>query len=134
MAHDDLDPYALLQTLGLTDATAVTPVHGGSDTAIWQIERADEVYALRVFGEGEYGDCEREQQVMQAALQSGLPVPQIHAAGTWRDHPALLLSWLPGWPVAEELRVRPWRTWKLGVLFGRMQAAIHTLTAPALLR
>ena len=45
----------------------------------------------------------------------------------------LLLSWLPGWPVAEELRVHPWRAWKLGVVFGRMHATIHTLPAPAIL-
>jgi aminoglycoside phosphotransferase (APT) family kinase protein len=130
VTHGDLHPHAILHTLGLTEATAITPVHGGSDTAIWQVEQAGAVYALRVFGEGEHSDCEREQLVMQAALVAGLPVPQVHAAGTWHDHPALLLSWLPGWPVAEELRVHPWRAWKLGVVFGRMHATIHALPAP----
>ncbi|MDQ2715424.1 MAG: aminoglycoside phosphotransferase family protein, partial [Chloroflexota bacterium] len=51
----------------------------------------------------------------------------------WRDHPVLLLSWLPGRPVADELRARPWRAWSLGVLFGRMHAAIHAISAPAIL-
>ncbi len=32
MTFEDLDPYAILQTLGLSEATAVTPVHG--DTAL----------------------------------------------------------------------------------------------------
>src|SRR5260370_768251 len=72
--------------------------------------------------------------VMQATMLAGLPVPQVHAAGTWRNHPALLLSWLPGWPVTDELRMRPWRAWQLGALFGRMHAAIHTLQAPGILQ
>ncbi len=134
MTHDDLDPHAILHTLGWTEATAVTPIRGGSaNTAIWQVERAGVVYALRVFGQGQHNDCEREQMVMQATLDAGLPVPQVHAAGIWHDHPALLLSWLPGWPVADEVRVRPWQAWKLGVLFGRMHATIHALPAPAIL-
>ncbi len=33
MTHDDLNPHAILHTLGLTEATAITPVHGGSDAA-----------------------------------------------------------------------------------------------------
>jgi len=132
--NDDLDPHAILQTLGLTDVIAITPVSGGSDTAIWQVKRAAEIYALRVFRDGEHDVCEREQMVMQATMLAGLPVPQVHAAGTWRNHPALLLSWLPGWPVTDELRMRPWRAWQLGALFGRMHAAIHTLQAPGILQ
>ncbi len=134
ITKDNLDPHAILQTLGLTDATAVTPVHGGSDTAIWQVERASEVYALRVFDEGQHDDCEQEKMIMQAAMDAGLPVPQVHTAGTWRDRPALLLSWLPGWPIADELRKRPWRAWNLGVLFGCMHAAIHLIPAPGILQ
>ena len=63
MRFEDLDPYAILKTLGLSEATAITPVHGGSDTGIWQVERGSKVYALRVFRRGEHadggdGDCE----------------------------------------------------------------------------
>jgi aminoglycoside phosphotransferase (APT) family kinase protein len=134
MTHENLDPQAILQKLGLTGTTSVTSVHGGSDTAIWRVERANEVYALRVFGAGQQEDCERERVVMQSALTAGLPVPRVYAVGRWHDHPALLLSWLPGWPVADELRARPWRTWMLGILFGRMQAVMHALPAPAILR
>ncbi|MBA2679113.1 MAG: aminoglycoside phosphotransferase family protein [Ktedonobacteraceae bacterium] len=130
MTNDDLDPHAILHVLGLTDATSVTPVHGGSDTAIWQVERGGSIYALRVFGEGRHDDCEREKLVMQATFAGGLPVSQVYAEGIWHEHPALLLSWLPGWPLADELRVRPWRAWKLGILFGHMQASIHALPAP----
>jgi aminoglycoside phosphotransferase (APT) family kinase protein len=132
--HADIDPRAILETLGRGDATAVVPVRAGSDTAIWRVESAGHLYALRVFPPGREDDCEREIAVMQAALAGGIPVPRVHAAGTWRDRSVLLLSWLPGRPMAEELRARPWRAWKLGVQFGRMQVAIHAVPAPGVLR
>jgi len=71
---------------------------------------------------------------MEAAVAGGVPVPEVHAVGTWRGHPALLLAWCPGRPLAHEVRVRPWRAWALGVAFGRAQAAIHALPAPAIPR
>jgi aminoglycoside phosphotransferase (APT) family kinase protein len=131
--HARIDARAILQTLGCGNVTAVVPVRAGSDTAIWRVESAGQLYALRVFPPGREDDCEREIAVMQAALAGGIPVPRVHAAGTWRDRSALLLSWLPGRPMAEELRTRPWRAWRLGVLFGRMQAAIHAVPAPDVL-
>jgi Ser/Thr protein kinase RdoA (MazF antagonist) len=67
---------------------------------------------------------------METAHAAGLPVPTIQAVGSWRGRPTLLLSWLPGRPIAEELRRAPWRIWSLGVAFGRMQAAIQALPAP----
>lgn len=79
MTNDDLDPYAILRVLGLTDATSVMPVRGGSDTAIWQVERGGSIYALRVFGEGQYDNCEHEKLVMQATFAAGLPVSQVYA-------------------------------------------------------
>ena len=133
MTYEHLDPYAILQILGLHGVTSVTPVRGGGDTAIWRVERAGKVYTLRVFQCGQDDACQHEQAVMQAAKAGGLPVPQVHAAGKWHDYPALLLSWLPGKPVAEDLRAHPWRAWHLGLLFGNMHATIHTLTAPEFL-
>ena len=70
---------------------------------------------------------------MEAAA-SAVPVPQIHAIGSWREHPALLIAWCPGRLLADELAARPWRAWALGVEFGRVQAAIHALPVPAALR
>lgn len=134
MIHQHLDPYAILQVLDVHDAVNVTPVQGGTDTAIWRVERAGQIFALRVFQRGQFDDCRLEQEVMQAAQVAGLPVPQVHASGNWQEHPALLLSWLPGRPVFEELRARPWRARRLGTLFGRMHAAIHELPAPDVLR
>ena len=134
MTQTHPSPLEMLRALGITGTPMVTPVQGGFDRAMWKVEHEDQAYALRVFRPGESGDCEREQVVMAAARTAGLPVPEVLAAGVWQDHPALLLTWLAGRMVADELRARPWQVWRLGIAFGRMQAAIHAMPVPGLLR
>jgi aminoglycoside phosphotransferase (APT) family kinase protein len=68
---------------------------------------------------------------MNAARSAGLPVPEVHAEGVWGDRPALLLNWMPGRPLTEELAASPWRAPAYGHALGRMQAAIHRVPAPA---
>ena len=74
---------------------------------------------------------------MRAAAAGGLPVPAVVAAGAWRDHPALLLTWSPGRPLVEALTARATdapRAQALGIAFGRAQAAIHAIPPPPELR
>jgi aminoglycoside phosphotransferase (APT) family kinase protein len=130
MATDDLDPVAILASLGIGEPAAVAPVSGGRDTAIWRVEHGGAVYALRVFRADQVRACEREAAALEAALAGGLPVPRIHAQGVWHDRPAVLLTWCPGRTLVQELSEQPWRIWPLGVAFGRMQARIHAVPAP----
>jgi aminoglycoside phosphotransferase (APT) family kinase protein len=67
---------------------------------------------------------------MDAARSAGLPAPEVHAEGLWGDRPALLLSWMPGRPLAHELAASPLRARAYGHALGRMQAAIHRVPAP----
>jgi aminoglycoside phosphotransferase len=134
MTNDDLDPRAIIQDLNWPSAISIDLVQGGSDTAIWRVFYPHKSYALRVFRSGQQNVCEREVAVMRVASAGGIPAPQIHATGTWREHPVLLLSWLPGKPLSDELFAHPWKAWQLGRLSGQMQAEIHKLTAPDLLR
>jgi aminoglycoside phosphotransferase (APT) family kinase protein len=134
MTGDDLDPAAILGALGWGDAAVVERVTGGWDTALWRVERDGAGYALRVFRPEQADTCRREAAVIEAASAAGLPVPSVHAVGTWRDRPAQLLAWCPGRTVLAEFAAHPWRTWSLGVLLGRTQAAIHATPAPAILR
>ncbi|MEO7913019.1 MAG: phosphotransferase, partial [Roseiflexaceae bacterium] len=128
----DLDPHAILAALGITGAAEATPVSGGSDTAIWRVAHGQQLYALRVFRAGQTTTYRREIAAMRAAHAGGLPIPAIHAAGSWHDRPALLLSWCAGEPLLRALQRHPRRLWSLGTQFGRMQATIHTITpAPA---
>ena len=133
MIQTELQPLEILCALGIDGAPRVTPLKGGQDMAMWKVECKDQTYALRVFRVGAHEACAHERVVMQAAYAAGLPVPEVHVAGVWQDRPALLITFMSGRMVTDELRARPWRLWQLGVIFGRTQAAIHALPAPDLL-
>jgi aminoglycoside phosphotransferase (APT) family kinase protein len=126
----DLDPHAILAALGVMGAAEATPVAGGADTAIWRVAYGQQLYALRVFRAEQAASYQREIAAMRAAHNGGLLIPAIHAAGSWHDRPALLLSWCAGEPLLHALQRHPERLWSLGTQFGRMQAAIHAI-APA---
>jgi len=134
MVSSELAPLEILQAFGINGMPLVTPLQGGFDMAMWKVEHEGQTSALRVFRTGAYEDCEHERSVMEAARAAGLPVPEVQKAGVWQDRPMLLLSWLAGRTVEDELRARPWRLWSLGIAFGRMQARIHTVSAPTRLR
>lgn len=131
MTNPDVDPVAVLAALGVDGAARMERVTGGTDTAIWRVERDGAIYALRVFRAEQARMREREVLAMQSAHAAGLPVPAIHASGFWQDRPALLLSWLTGRPLPDALKAQPWRFWSLAQAFGRMQARIHQVEAPA---
>jgi aminoglycoside phosphotransferase (APT) family kinase protein len=130
LEQQQLDPRVILEALGVTGAAEVSPVSGGAATSIWRVSRGGELYALRVFRAEQAASYRREIAAMRAAQAGGLPVPAIHASGSWRDRPAMLLGWCVGEPLIHTLRRQPGRTWRLGLAFGRMQAAIHAI-APA---
>jgi len=134
MRNDGLDPGAILAALGQAAPDNIRPVTGGWDTAVWRVDYPNRSCALRVFRPEQAAVCRREVAAMRAAAAGGVPVPVVEASGAWEDRPALLLSWCPGVPVLHELARRPWRVWRRGAEFGRMQARIHTLAAPDELR
>ena len=128
--HPDLDPRAIHAALGYGDAIrAITPVTGGMDTAIWRVDRPEGSYALRVFRSTQARDCAREAAVLGAALP-GIPTPRLHAVGTWRDRPALLLGWCPGRTLAAAFQAMPLRLPTLAAEFGRVQAHLHAAPVP----
>jgi aminoglycoside phosphotransferase (APT) family kinase protein len=131
---DELDSRAIVATLGLPAVSAIEPVGGGWDTALWRVESAGTRYAVRVFRVDQAATCHREVLAMTAAARGGVPVPEIHAETVWNDHPVLLLSWVRGRPLLDEIRARPWRIHRLGVTFGKMHARIHRVPAPEAMR
>ena len=133
MVQEELDPRAILQSLGMDNATSITPVQGGYDTTIWRVDIDGVSYALRVFRSGEEQFCHRERQGMEAVAQIGLPVPRVHAEGNWQERPALLLSWMQDQTVGAVLSAKPWRARKLGMMCGMAHARLHTIAVPELL-
>src|SRR5262245_5697124 len=105
MSHEpNFDPADILATLRISSVRMMTPVHGGTDTAIWQVEHVSMVSALRVFRAEQAEACRREIAAMQAAHQAHVPVPAIHASGVWHERPVLLLSWCPGITLRDAIR------------------------------
>jgi aminoglycoside phosphotransferase (APT) family kinase protein len=129
-AHPDLDPQAILATLGDGEGVrSITPVTGGMDAAIWRVERAEGRYALRVFRKEQARACAREAAVLGATLP-GVPVPRLHAHGSWRDRPAMLIGWCPGKMLVSALGANPARLPSLAAEFGRVQAHLHAAPVP----
>ncbi len=126
-----LDPSAILASLGIHDATDLQPLRDGADTAMWQVRWNGRQYALRVFRPEQTQVYARELAAMQIAAQGGIPVPEVVRSGSWEDRPVLLLSWIVGETVSKQIQSRPQLVWRLGTVFGRMQAAIHNVSTPA---
>jgi aminoglycoside phosphotransferase (APT) family kinase protein len=129
--QSNLDPRAVLGSLGITDAGKIEPVTGGSDTAIWRVEWRDASYALRVFRPEQAATSEKEINVMQVAADHHIPVPKVVRNGIWEGRPVLLLSWINGNTLAAQLLAHPRLIRQLGSAFGRTQAAIHRIPAPS---
>src|SRR5260370_12721691 len=134
MMQSELAPREILSTLGINGMPTVTPVQGGFDMAMWKVEHEGQTSALRVFPAGAQEDCEYERGVMAAARAAGLPVPEVQRAGVYQDRPVLLITWLAGRTVEDDLRARPWRLGSLGDVFGRLQASDPAAHAPDQLR
>ena len=123
------DPFAVLADLGIYNPSSVKQISGGNDTAMWLVKSADVKYALRILRHNEKKQFQAEQTAIELAEKANLPVPKIVAKGIFNEFPAILLSWCPGVTLAQQLFLKPWLIWKLGMMFGRMQAKMHTITA-----
>jgi aminoglycoside phosphotransferase (APT) family kinase protein len=130
-SETELDPRAILAALGVSDAEAIVPVSGGADTLIWRVAHPAGPQALRVFRSSQAAHWQQELDALAAAASAGIPVPQVRAATLWHDRPAMLLTWSSGQPLLQILLRRPWLVGSLGRAFGRMQARIHRVAAPA---
>jgi aminoglycoside phosphotransferase (APT) family kinase protein len=107
---------------------------GGFATSVWRVETDQGAYALRAFRPHELSVLWREVAVQQRAAAAGLPVPRVHAVGTYEERPAMLTDWCPGRPLLESLQAEPWRLLQLGHAFGQLQRRMHRVHAPNGLR
>ena len=128
-----VDPVAVLAALGVAGPSRISPVTGGADATIWRVGYGEADYALRLLRGEQAAMARREVTAMAAAAAAGIPAPRVVAEGSWKNRPALLLAWMPGRLLRQEMERNPWRAWTLGIEFGRVQAAIHAVPVPATL-
>lgn len=135
MTESELDPRAVLSSLGFPEVEAVEPVLGGWDTSLWRFATTDgRLHALRVYPSPESAAAaRREEAALCACWDAGVPVPAVEASGQWEGRPALVLSWCAGSTSLAYMTRRPWSAWRQGVAFGRQQARIHGVTPPSVL-
>ena len=126
-----INPLEILKTLGIANPAKVTTVTGGADSAIWRVENSDgKIYALRLLRPAQLNEARREVAVMEAVRQKKIAIPRVLAQSVWQERPVLLLEWCDGRTLIAEIQSRIGRIWRLGVLFGQTQAAIHQVIAP----
>jgi len=128
------DARAVLAQFGRATTPRVVPIFGGADARLWRVDGWGAPCALRLLGPDRVDQAAREQTVMAQAQRAGLPVPKILASTVWRGHPALLIEWMPGGPLADALVAQagdPSAVTVLGERFGALLAAIHRVAAPS---
>ena len=131
----EIDPYAVLRSLGYPEVESVERVLGGWETSLWRFATPDgERHALRVYPGPEHALAARnEEAALRACAAAGVPVPAVEATGQWEGRPLLVLSWCPGRTCLDAMLRRPWSTWRLGLSLGRQQARIHRVPPPSVL-
>jgi hypothetical protein len=127
-----IDPRKALAGLGYAETSEPQRVKGGWDTLLWRFGTPDgREHSLRVFILPTRQEIAwRERIALETCARAGLPAPRVEKVGEVQGLPALVLSWCPGLPILSFIEKRPWALWRLGRLFGRTQAQLHTVTPP----
>lgn len=130
--EDRIDPRQALASLGYAEAGEPVRVKGGWDTLLWRFVTADGAeHSLRVYSPHlPEGTPWRERLALETCAKAGLPAPRIEVSGEVEGLPAVVLSWCPGLPILSFVEKKPWLLWRVGRLFGRMQARIHAVPPP----
>ena len=128
-----IDPRKALASLGYAETSEPRRVTGGWDTLLWRFGTPDgREHSLRVFILPTRQEIAwRERIALETCAGAGLSAPRVEKVGEVQGLPALVLSWCPGFPILSLIEKRPWAMWRLGRLFGRVQAQIHAVQPPA---
>lgn len=127
-----VDPRRALAALGYPDISEPQRVRGGWDTLLWRFQTPDgREHSLRVYYLPRREEIAwRERIALETCERAGLPAPRVEAVGQVEGLPAMVLSWCPGFPILSFVEKKPWTLWRLGRLFGRVQAQLHAVPPP----
>ncbi|MBF6599910.1 MAG: phosphotransferase [Dehalococcoidia bacterium] len=74
---------------------------------------------------------EREAAAMQAARESGVPVPAVHGIETAFGRDGMVIDRVDGPDLLTEIGTRPWQLLRAARVTGDLQARLHEVPAPA---
>jgi len=121
----------ILKELGITSFISYENIIGGRDSSVWKVKASDEVsYVLRLVPKHRHQQFLEEKRIIQLAEDRGIPVPKIHIVKIADDYTAMLMEWVAGHTVFSELLEHPENARRIGIEFGKVQAAIHTIALP----
>jgi aminoglycoside phosphotransferase (APT) family kinase protein len=121
----EINPFAILDSIGVTGCTGTTRIQGGWDTTLWQVICDGKAFALRLHRPENAAWVDSEVQAMRAARAAGISVPEVHLQGEWNGRPVLLIDWCEGRTLMQAMRRRPWSIRTLGKRLGHRQAELH---------
>lgn len=130
------DPAPVLRALGFETAAEPTPLSGGRDNYIWSFDDPQgRAFVLRMIRKPAMSErAANEATAHQLAHAAGLPVPNNIALGEFEGHPVFVQERMPGKPLAEVLKARPWAARAWGRRFGVLQARLHRVEPTGLRR
>lgn len=73
---------------------------------------------------------EREAAAMQAARESGVPVPAVHGFETAFGRDGIVIDRVDGPDLLTEMGTRPWQLLRAARITGDLQARLHAVEAP----
>ncbi len=124
--------------MGWTAAAPPQPLEGGWDNHLWRFSTADgRSHVLRMYrGYGPVATAKaaNEAAAMECARHAGLAVPANEAVGDVDGVPVFIQQLMPGVPVVDAVKRRPWQLASLARQFGAMQARIHSIPPPSTVR
>jgi aminoglycoside phosphotransferase (APT) family kinase protein len=118
----------ILRKMGIPSSVSCEEIHGGRDSQVYKISRADSAYALRLLPSRQYEQFVREKEMIDIARANGVPVPNVCDIQVVDGHAAMLMEWGEGQPLLPILQSHPENAGKLGIEFGRVQARINRIS------
>ncbi len=126
------DPRLVLAALGYPDTSGPQRVAGGWETLLWRFQTPDGLeHSLRFYHLPRVRPLAwRERLALETCERAGLPAPRVETASDYEGIPVMVLSWCPGRPLLSYVEQKPWALWRLGRMFGRVQAQMHAVAPP----
>jgi len=121
----------ILKELSINSFISYEKIIGGRDSSVWKVRVSDEVtYALRLMSKQRNQQFLVEKKIIQLAEDKGIPVPKVYSVKIVDEYSVMLMEWVSGHTVFSEIYEHPENARRIGNQFGKVQAAIHTISLP----